>query len=908
VAAGAAGALSSGADAATVTVAGDELRFSAAAGEANRLTIGVSGGTVVFTDTGALITPLAGCPAGAPAQTVSCPSAGISLIRVDLGDGNDTLAVDPGVALRVVARGRDGKDTLAGGPLADTLFGDEGQDRLDGAGGGDDLNGGAGTDTADYSARSVPVTATLDGGADDGATGEHDRIAADVENALGGTAGDLLRGNALDNTLDGGPGDDRLQGLAGADVLDGDDGGDEAIYSEKSAAVTVTLDGSADDGTAGEHDKVLRVQDVTGGAGADVLTGNAQANVLRGGLGADTLAGNDDADVLVGGPGADTADGGGGKDTIAWAAGDGDDVVEGGTGTDTAKFTGSVSAETVALSDSAGRLRIARDVGGVVSAGDVERAQIVALGGPDTVQIGDLGPTPVTRATVEPGGADAAQDLVVVTGTEGPDTIATSLDGTAVQVAGLAYAVRIGGAAPPDLLTINALGGDDQVAGSPGLAGLVQLTVSAGEGDDTVTGGDGDDLLLTGGGGDVATGAAGHDVAQLGPGADRFAWNPGDGNDTVEGEAGQDSLVVTGSDADEGLFTSPPAGRLRLFRDVDATAVDAGGIEDLRVAPLAGADRVLVANLSQTELTAVTVDLGVDGAADGAADIVEAEGTQGDDGMTGGLSVTGVQVSGMPYSVAVDHPESDRDGLVLFGSGGADVLACTGALATRVQPTLDGGDGDDTLIGSEGRDVLRGNAGDDTVDGDTGDDVVELNDGDDTAFVKPTSEDDDIDGGPGADTLTVNGSSAADTYRFLAVNDGSLQLTRNVTANVWGVRGVEDVDVRPLAGADSVTVNAIGATDVARVNVDLAATLGGSAGDGELDRVFRSATNGVDSLFVAGNSSAVAVSGLGTVVGITNHDPALDELRISTLAGADTVNTLALLSGAIKLFVDGVAQ
>ena len=44
---------------------------------------------------------------------------------------------------------------------------------------------------------------------------------------------------------------------------------------------------------------------------------------------------------------------------------------------------------------------------------------------------------------------------------------------------------------------------------------------------------------------------------------------------------------------------------------------------------------------------------------------------------------------------------------------------------------------------------------------------------------------------------------------------------------------VEMVDFNALGGADTVTVNDLTGTDVSSVNVDLAGTLGGAAGDGQ---------------------------------------------------------------------------
>ena len=55
------------------------------------------------------------------------------------------------------------------------------------------------------------------------------------------------------------------------------------------------------------------------------------------------------------------------------------------------------------------------------------------------------------------------------------------------------------------------------------------------------------DMIDAGGGNDVVAGGGGNDVALLGSGDDTFIWNPGDGSDTVDGQAGFDTLVFAGS-------------------------------------------------------------------------------------------------------------------------------------------------------------------------------------------------------------------------------------------------------------------------------------------------------------------------------------------------------------------------
>jgi Ca2+-binding RTX toxin-like protein len=138
--------------------------------------------------------------------------------------------------------GEDGDDTIEGGGGGDRLFGGPGDDVEDGgdghdqfrqqsaADGADTMIGGAGQDRAFYDKRSVGVTVTLgDGQANDGAAGEGDSIAVDVEHVMGGGGDDVLIGSDVRNTLEGNGGDDFLQGLLGRDVLDCGTGTDEAV-------------------------------------------------------------------------------------------------------------------------------------------------------------------------------------------------------------------------------------------------------------------------------------------------------------------------------------------------------------------------------------------------------------------------------------------------------------------------------------------------------------------------------------------------------------------------------------------------------------------------------------------------------------------------------------------------------
>lgn len=123
-------------------------------------------------------------------------------------------------------------------------------------------------------------------------------------NGTGNTLANKLLGNAAANILNGGLGNDILIGGSGIDYAD---------YLGTSAAVTVNLATGLAAGGAG-NDTLSQIENLRGGSGADVLTGDNLANTLKGESGNDTLAGGDGNDVLIGGLGKDALTGGNGND------------------------------------------------------------------------------------------------------------------------------------------------------------------------------------------------------------------------------------------------------------------------------------------------------------------------------------------------------------------------------------------------------------------------------------------------------------------------------------------------------------------------------------------------------------------------------------------------------------------
>jgi len=235
-------ALSAPAGAAVLTTSGGVLRYTGGDGKSN---LSLSGGsTVTIYRVSDDTDPIA--VGGSCTMTITdfaYECTGVSSLVADAGGGDDSLYAGDSLTVPAV---------LSGGPGADTLGGGAGNDTLDGGSGNDTLLAGSGADT-----------------------------------------------------LRGGDGADQLSPGPGTDVVNGGAGLDFVFYFDV-PSTTVTLDGLANDGPAGENDLVAGdIEDVSvsvrAGATATIV-GDAGSNAL----------------AVQGGPGDIT--GGGGNDSISGGA------------------------------------------------------------------------------------------------------------------------------------------------------------------------------------------------------------------------------------------------------------------------------------------------------------------------------------------------------------------------------------------------------------------------------------------------------------------------------------------------------------------------------------------------------------------------------------------------------------
>jgi Ca2+-binding RTX toxin-like protein len=237
--------------------------------------------------------------AGTPASQLLIGYDHADLIRA--AEGNDTVR---GMAGDDDLAGNQGNDRLEGGEGNDTLRGGLGDDRLDGGAGRNLLLGGEGNDTLTSIHGSQGDTL-------DGWSGDDQLIGGPAADQLrGGVGRDLLRGEAGNDWIDAGLDDDYVEGGAGDDTLIGGGHtafGDTLAYTDRPAAVRVTLASSAAQDTGGGGmDAISGFENLVGSRFDDLLRGDDGANYIDGRAGADTISGGLGPDLLIGGAGADT--------------------------------------------------------------------------------------------------------------------------------------------------------------------------------------------------------------------------------------------------------------------------------------------------------------------------------------------------------------------------------------------------------------------------------------------------------------------------------------------------------------------------------------------------------------------------------------------------------------------------
>ncbi len=334
--------------------------------------------------------------------------------------------------------------------------------------------------------------------------------------------------------------------------------------------------------------------------------------------------------------------------------------------------------------------------------------------------------------------------------------------------------------------------------------------------------------------------------------------------------------------------------------------MDLVGVEQVDVASVGGNDQLTVDDLTGTDVRTVNNDLAetLGGITPGAG-VAETtvNGTNAADRIVVSGAAGTASVTGLAATVNVVHADSGRDELGIFALGGNDRVDATALKSDAIQLGADGGAGDDTLLGGAGADVLRGGDGNDTVAGNQGADVAILGAGDDRFVWNPGDGSDRVEGQDGHDTMTFNGSNAAEQFGVSA-NGSRVRFTRDVGAIDMDLAGIEEIDLAALGGADSLTVNDVSGTDLTEIQPDLSGGPG-QTDDGAADQVVVNGTERGDTITASGRQGKVSVAGLAATVDIANPNAAQDQLTINGLGGDDVIDGTGLTADSIGFRADG---
>jgi Ca2+-binding RTX toxin-like protein len=894
-------------------------------------------------------------------------SAGVTSVSIGL-DNFQNVEVVTGTNLSDTIVGSSGNDTISvtannNGSVNGTLT-YIGFEHLQGAGGNDTfvlsngfgvsgaIDGGADSDTLNYSAYSTSVNVDLAAGT---ATNIGTGI-SNVENATGGTVGDVLVGSSSNNVLNGGAGNDQLTDGMGDDNLSGgmgddtffltpgsddvvaDTGGTDTLNFSLSAgpisidlddtavqtvngANTIDLDGTFENfvGTSNDDsvtagDSVVRNIDLADGSSDTFITSNAGANAWQ-------ITGNDAGTLSnVTFLNAENLTGNTGNDTFTFAdTASVSGTIDGSTGTDELDFSNYV---TLGASVNLDNLVEIETLTGSAFTSDTINAKVA--GSSFTINNGT------------PSDADgiAFTNFDNLNGGAGNDNFTFNSGATISSIDGAGGTNLLTLSGDNDAVTFNAAGSsvgyDGSVTGVTTFANV--NSIDTGMGTDTLTGlnavatwtldgstdnytGSGRSATFTGvealiGGSSIDTfNLSGTPTANLFGGAGADVFNLANGtqvNATIDGQADSDSLVFNGTTAETIALAAVGvvdgfSGSSTTVQTFDNVNVVQGG---------SGADTLQGTGVSATYNLNTTGNSYVEGATSlsfGGIETLNA-------GLNGDIfNVTGTHSTNINANAGTD--------LIQFQTNGSNL---TGA--------VDAGDGTDivdySLLSASvtvgindfmNVEVINGSQANDTLIGSTAGSMFNIqtpNSGNVDSTLSFTSFE-TLQGGAGNDAFTMSdeasisaliGSSGVDSLDLSAFSSArSVALTAGLADGFAG----SDASIGTFTGIDNLTgsgqadsLTGVDANSTWDIGLDTYTTSSRTLNYTSFETLIG---NGSRDIFnVTSNSTANLIGGAGddsfsladgvTLMGSANGG-----------SGNDTVD-LSSQSSAVAFGVDGVAS
>ena len=788
-------------------------------------------------------------------------------------DGGNTIVANSGAN---VMYGGDGNDVLHGYIGADTLYGEGGDDTMIGLSQDDvyyvDSTGDVAQETlAAHGYDIVYASATFDLG---------DYI---EELNLTGTANidghanegnNLMRGNSGNNGIYGNGGNDTIDGGAGVDTMYGGTGGDYYIVDNVADHVWENLiDGSdtiysyVDYTLINGNDHLILANDYGDLTGI----GNGVLNDITGNNGNNYLFGDDGKDTLRGGAGNDTLDGGLQTDTMYGSTGD--DIYYVGTG------GSGVDIVIENLNEGTDLVYVTLNYGMTANVENLTQTGTAAMwangNALDNIMIGNSGSSSLYGYDGNDW-LDGGSGVDSLGGMKGNDTyVVDNLSDVIGELAGegtdrvrsyvtWTLATNFENLTLTGTDTINGTG--NSVANDM-LGNVAANLLTSYDGNDTVDGGGGVDTLI---------GGIGDDLYRVDDAADIVTELSGEGADTIEATA---SYSLVGVDNIEAL-TLTGSGNINVTGNANGNVLNGNSGNNILDGG-AGADTLTGGLGDDTYIIDDAGDVFTEAAGAGTDTVV----------------------------INASHTLSANfENLTLTGTA-----ALTGA-GNSADNVITGNDGDNTLTGADGNDTLDGGLGVDSLVGGLGNDTYVI---DNTGDVIVESA------GEGTDTVRsyLSHTLSAD-FEHLTLLGTASDGTGNAGANA--INGNASVNVLDgAAGAD--TLYGLDGNDTLIGGLDNDQMYGGlgndvyyvdHAGDGVnesaavnegSDTVYAgiswNATANIEAIVLtgSGNTSSTGNSLANTITGTSGDNGLSGSGGNDTLSGGDGDDSLNGGSGADSL-------
>jgi Ca2+-binding RTX toxin-like protein len=680
-------------------------------------------------------------------------------------------------------------DVIVGTGYADVINSGNGHDIIKGFAGQDTVDGGDGTDYIALTATSATLNAATNDQiknvegvfATDATAAVEINLSSQTENSYiyGSGYDDTLTGGSGNNYIYGNDGNDTIQGFVGTDTVNGGVGNDTIALTTTSTYLNSATDAnivnvelvSAAGATVGVTINLSSQTEgftITGSGYDDTITGSTVADTINAGAGNDTIKGFTTGDTVDGGAGT--------NDTIAITA------TSAALNTATDAQLVNVEAVSAANADSATTNTPLGNLTGIIDSGT--HSTYPSYTDPFNLNTVSFGATGVTidlhNQTTDASGFTITGSSYgdIITGSGYGDTINTGYGNDVIQ--GFVGKDTVnGGDSGYDLNVINLTATsadlnsatDDQIANiqivsAATAAAGVEINLSSQT--DSFAYAYGEDgpapvgiAILGSGYNDTITGSNSFDGDSIFAGAGNDIINGFFGADTVDGGAGDDTLVLTETSIDlNGSVLISPATDAQIINIESVSAASATtGVEiDLAV---------------QSEGFSFTGSSYADTIRGGAGNNTF-NGFVGNDSLVGGAGNDTIVLT----ATSTDLNQAADDNILNIENVSA--AGATAAVTINLSSQSDGftitGSGyDDTITGSSNADIINAGAGNDTIKEFAGADVVDGGTGTDTISLTATSSnlnsatDEQI---IGVENVSAAGATVAVTINLSSQTDG----------------------------------------------------------------------------------------------------------------------------------------